>query len=79
MASVRRHISDDDLGRSAAGTWTRAGFERVVVEVCLGKVGAVAAREMSRFIRNGRAALSRSMDVAPHVRRERRPGCQAPN
>ena len=34
---------DDDLGRSAAGTIARAGFERMVAEVCLGKVGAVAA------------------------------------
>src|ERR1700723_2354630 len=34
---------DDDLGRSAAGGVTRVGFERMVAEVCLGKVGAVAA------------------------------------
>jgi DNA invertase Pin-like site-specific DNA recombinase len=43
---------DDDLGRSAAGGVARAGFERMVAEVCLGKVGAVAAREVSRFARN---------------------------
>jgi hypothetical protein len=36
-------VVDEDLGRSAAGTVTRAGFERLVAEVCLGKVGAVAA------------------------------------
>lgn len=36
---------DDDLGRSAAGGVARAGFDRMVAEVCLGKVGAVAARE----------------------------------
>jgi len=47
-------IVDDDLGRSAAGMVTRAGFERMVAEVCLGKVGAVAAREVSRFARNSR-------------------------
>src|SRR5262252_5610748 len=47
-------VVDDDLGRSAAGTVTRAGFERMVAEVCLGKVGAVAAREVSRFARNSR-------------------------
>ncbi len=47
-------VVDEDLGRSAAGTVPRAGFERVVAEVCLGKVGAVAAREVSRFARNGR-------------------------
>ena len=47
-------VIDEDLGRSAAGGTTRAGFERMVAEVCLGKVGAVAAREVSRFARNSR-------------------------
>jgi DNA invertase Pin-like site-specific DNA recombinase len=47
-------IVDEDLGLSAAGGTTRAGFERMVAEVCLGKVGAVAAREVSRFARNSR-------------------------
>jgi DNA invertase Pin-like site-specific DNA recombinase len=47
-------VVDDDLGRSAAGLVTRNGFERMVAEVCLGKVGAVAAREVSRFARNSR-------------------------
>lgn len=45
---------DDDLGRSASGSTDRVGFERMVAEVCLGKVGAVAAREVSRFARNSR-------------------------
>ncbi|WP_292724315.1 recombinase family protein [Mesorhizobium sp.] len=45
---------DDDLGRSAAGGVVRAGFDRMIAEVCLGKVGAVAAREVSRFARNSR-------------------------
>src|SRR6056297_1337229 len=44
----------DDPGLSAAGRTVRAGFERMVAEVCLGKVGAVAAREVSRFARNSR-------------------------
>ena len=47
-------VVDEDLGRSAAGTVARSGFERMVAEVCLGKVGAVAAREVSRFARNSR-------------------------
>jgi DNA invertase Pin-like site-specific DNA recombinase len=42
---------DDDLGRSAAGGVQCAGFERMVAEVCLGKVGV---REVSRFARNSR-------------------------
>src|SRR5664280_1961902 len=47
-------VVDEDLGRSAAGLVVRSGFERMVAEVCLGKVGAVAAREVSRFARNSR-------------------------
>jgi DNA invertase Pin-like site-specific DNA recombinase len=47
-------VVDEDLGRSASGVVARAGFERMVAEVCLGKVGAVAAREVSRFARNSR-------------------------
>lgn len=47
-------VIDEDLGRSAAGTQARSGFERMVAEVCLGRVGAVAAREVSRFARNSR-------------------------
>ncbi|MGA8294160.1 MAG: recombinase family protein [Rhodoplanes sp.] len=45
---------DEYLGRSAAGGVQRAGFERMVAQVWLGKVGAVAAREVSRFARNSR-------------------------
>ncbi len=47
-------VIDEDLGRSAAGCIQRAGFERLVAEVCMGQVGAVAAREVSRFARNNR-------------------------
>src|SRR3954465_2335209 len=47
-------IIDEDLGCAAASGTARAGFERMVAEVCLGKVGAVAAREVSRFARNSR-------------------------
>jgi DNA invertase Pin-like site-specific DNA recombinase len=47
-------IVDEDLGQTATGVVTRNGFERMVADVCLGKVGAVAAREVSRFARNSR-------------------------
>lgn len=47
-------IIDDDLGQSAAGSAQRCGFEKMVSQVCLGKIGAVAAREVSRFARNSR-------------------------
>ena len=36
-------VIDDDLGRSAAGGVQRAGFKRMVVEICLRKVGPVCA------------------------------------
>lgn len=45
---------DEDLGRSASGSAERSGFSRMVAQVCLGQVGAVAAREVSRFARNSR-------------------------
>src|SRR3989454_10003312 len=47
-------VIDEGLGCSAAGTVTRSGFERMVAQVCMGHVGAVAAREVSRFARNSR-------------------------
>jgi len=40
-------IIDDDLGRSAAGSVLRAGFERMVAEVCF------ANADLSRLIRSG--------------------------
>lgn len=45
---------DEDLGKSAAGHADRTGFEKMISQVCLGDVGVVAAREMSRFARNSR-------------------------
>src|SRR6185503_11742378 len=45
-------VVDEDLGKSAGGAVDRSGFDRMVAEVCLKKVGAVAARELSRFARN---------------------------
>lgn len=47
-------VIDDDLGQTASGSITRNGFERLVADVCMGEVGAVAARELSRFARNSR-------------------------
>ena len=54
LGFTRVETIDDDLGRSASGGAAREGFDRMVAEVCLGKVGAVAAREVSRFARNSR-------------------------
>lgn len=47
-------VLDEDLGKSGSGVRERTGFERLLSEVCAGKVGAVFAVEASRFARNGR-------------------------
>jgi DNA invertase Pin-like site-specific DNA recombinase len=47
-------VIDEDLGQTASGTVVRSGFEKLVAAVCMGEVGAVAARELSRFPRNSR-------------------------
>ena len=54
LGFARIETIDDDLGRSASGSAERAGFDRMAAQVCLGRVGAVAAREVSRFARNSR-------------------------
>lgn len=45
-------VIDEDQGVTASGTAERRGFERVVAEVCLGRVGGVAARQVCRLARN---------------------------
>lgn len=57
---------DEDLGKSAAGTVERSGFQRLVSEVSLGKVGAIGARELSRFARNS-MDWQRLMEVCRYV------------
>ena len=37
-------VLDEDLGRSAARNQARSGFERMVAEAALGKVGIIEAR-----------------------------------
>lgn len=46
-------IIDEDQGHSGAGVH-RTGFERLLIDVCAGKVGAVLCIEASRLARNGR-------------------------
>ena len=45
---------NENLGRFATGAIARAGFDRMVEEVCLGKVGVAAARKVSRRSRASR-------------------------
>lgn len=47
-------VIDDDLGRSGATTEGRLGFQRLVADVGLGRVGLVLGIEMSRLARSNR-------------------------
>jgi DNA invertase Pin-like site-specific DNA recombinase len=47
-------VVDDDLGRSGAMIEGRLGFQRLVAEVGLGRVGLVLRVEMSRLARSNR-------------------------
>jgi DNA invertase Pin-like site-specific DNA recombinase len=47
-------VVDSDLGRSGAGTESRPGFEKLLLAICEGRVGAVLSIEASRLSRNGR-------------------------
>ena len=46
-------VIDDDQGHSGSGT-VRSGFEKLLVAVAAGQVGAVLSIEASRLARNGR-------------------------
>ncbi len=46
-------VIDEDLGRSGSGA-PRPGFERLLLALCDGKVGAVMSVDASRLARNGR-------------------------
>jgi DNA invertase Pin-like site-specific DNA recombinase len=45
-------VIDEDLGKSGASAADRTGFQRLVTEVSLGRVGAVVGLEVSRLARN---------------------------
>ena len=45
-------VIDQDLGHSGASTADRLGFQRLVAEVGLGRVGLVLGLEVSRLARN---------------------------
>src|SRR3954462_5707356 len=53
-ARERIEVIDDDLGRSGASAVDRPGFQRLVAEVGLGRVGLVLGVEMSRLARSCR-------------------------
>jgi DNA invertase Pin-like site-specific DNA recombinase len=47
-------VIDDDLGKSAASSSGRVGFQRLVSEVSLGHVGMILGVEMSRLARSSK-------------------------
>jgi DNA invertase Pin-like site-specific DNA recombinase len=47
-------VVDEDQGKSGASSAKRMGFQRLVAEVSLGRVGAVLSIEVSRLARNNR-------------------------
>jgi DNA invertase Pin-like site-specific DNA recombinase len=47
-------VIDDDLGKSAASSRDRGGFQRLVSEVSLGHVGMILGVEMSRLARSSK-------------------------
>jgi DNA invertase Pin-like site-specific DNA recombinase len=47
-------VIDEDLGKSGASSLKRTGFQRLVAEVGLGRIGAVLSIEVSRLARNNR-------------------------
>jgi DNA invertase Pin-like site-specific DNA recombinase len=49
--AARSMVIDQDLGHSGASAADRAGFQRLVAEVGLGKVGRVLGLEVSRLAR----------------------------
>ena len=51
----RVKLIDEDLGRSAARSERRSGFEKLLAEVAMGLVGIVFALEVSRMSRGNRA------------------------
>ena len=53
-ARERVVVIDDDLGRSGASAEVRPGFQRLVAEVGLGRVGLVLGVEVSRLARSCR-------------------------
>jgi DNA invertase Pin-like site-specific DNA recombinase len=51
-AAERIRVIDDDLGQSGTSSVERLGFQRLVAEVGLGKVGLVMSLEVSRLARS---------------------------
>lgn len=48
----RIQVIDDDLGKSGASSHQRLGFQRLMAEIGLGRVGLVASFDASRLARN---------------------------
>jgi DNA invertase Pin-like site-specific DNA recombinase len=47
-------VIDDDLGKSGQSVEGRPGFQRLLAEVALGRVGVILGLEMCRLARSNR-------------------------
>ena len=50
----RIHITDEDLGKSGTSATERPGFQHLIAEIGLGRVGLVLSFDASRLARNNR-------------------------
>src|SRR5437868_4800516 len=50
----RIQVIDDDLGKSGTSAEHRSGFQRLIAEIGLARVGLVASIDASRLARNNR-------------------------
>jgi len=48
----RVQVIDEDLGKSGASTTNRQGFQHLLAEISLGRVGLVVSLDASRLARN---------------------------
>src|SRR5215472_12929074 len=60
-------VIDQDLGHSGASTVDRLGFQRLVAEVGLGRVGLVLGLEVSRLARNSSDWHQLARNLRPHA------------
>ena len=70
-AAERVVVIDEDLGLSGASAAERTGFQRIVADVGLGRVGLVMGLEVSRLARNSSVS-----EAELHVLRARLVGGQ---
>jgi len=59
----RVHIIDEDLGKSGASADQRLGFQRLLADIGLARVGLVTSFDASRLARNNSESLARNSQL----------------